>query len=114
MAGTKGNIKTQTLTISIDIKSNWYLQSMDHQGRASPNHSHVMMETFSLINFTLMDPLLTQMTKIAWHPTISCILSIIFCSMDINSHLCKFLHQQASVRTQVSVVLTSFCSAIPV
>ena len=38
---TKGNIKTQTLTISVDIKSNWYLQPMDHQVRAFPNHSHV-------------------------------------------------------------------------
>ena len=61
----KDNIKTQTLNISADIKSNWYLQSKDHPGRASPNlQSCVMMETFSFTNFTLMDSLLTQNDKI--------------------------------------------------
>ena len=34
-------ILKQILTILVDIKSNWYLQLMDHQGRASPNHNHV-------------------------------------------------------------------------
>ena len=112
-----------------------------------------MMETFSLTNFTLMDPLLTQYNLVdtgrklnvhktsrrrperllnvlctlnlrtmsmgnnnknfAWYPRISYILSIIFYSMDINSHLCKFLHQQASSRTQFSVALTFCCSTIP-
>ena len=48
-------LKTQTLTILADIKSIWYLQSMDHKG-SSKSQSFVMMETFSLITFTLMDP----------------------------------------------------------
>ena len=48
-------LKTQTLTILADIKSIWYLQSMDHKG-SSKSQSCVMMETFSLITFTLMDP----------------------------------------------------------
>ena len=45
------------------MKSKWYLQSMDDQGRASPVQSCILMETFSLTNFTLMDPLLTQNDK---------------------------------------------------
>ena len=53
------------------------------------------------------------MTKLAWHPTIFCILSISFCSMDINSRWCKFLHQHASLRTQVSVVLIFFVQQYP-
>ena len=35
-------------------------------------------------------------------------MSIIFCSMDIKPHWCKFLQQQPSSRTQVSVALTFF------
>ena len=38
---TNDNIKTQTLTTSVDIKYNRHLQLMDHQGRASPNYNHV-------------------------------------------------------------------------
>ena len=37
---TTDNIETQALTISVETKSNRYLQLMDHQGRASPNHHY--------------------------------------------------------------------------
>ena len=82
---------------------------MDHQGRTSPNDSHVwwwkLLRYPTLLLWIHHWP---KMTKFAWHLTTSCILSINFWIMDINSHWCKFLHQQASLRTQVALALTFF------
>ena len=80
---------------------------MDHQGRASPNHSHVWWwKRFRQPTVLLWIHYWPKTTKFAWHPTISCILSIICCSMVINSHWCNFLQEQPSLSSQVSVAFT--------
>ena len=102
---TKYNIKTQKLTMSVDIKCNGYLQLLNHQGRASSNHNHVWRwKRFRLPVLLLWINYWPRRIKLAWHHIISCTLSVLFCSGDIIFHKCKFLHQQSSSRTQVSVV----------
>ena len=83
---TKCNIKTQTWTMSVDIKHNWYLQLMYHHGRACPNHNHVWWwRRFRSPDLLLWTHYWPEMIKFRWHPTISGILFIIFYSMDICS-----------------------------